>query len=81
MILVNLDFIQFYQLLVKADLTDKQSLMALINDILVICEKRYALMVSRFSNKWDKQIDNNDQIDVLDLTGPSSEYFLDQSYK
>lgn len=82
MTLINLDSIQFYQLPVKTDLTDKRSSMASVNeDIHVICEERNALKVSRSSNEWDERIDKNDQIEVLDLTGPSSEDPLDPSYK
>ena len=81
MTLVNLDSIQFYQLPVKADLADKRSSMTSVNDVPVICEERYAPTVSRSSNGWDERIDNNDQIEVLDLTDPSSEDPLDLSYK
>lgn len=78
---VNLDSIQFYQLPVKADLADKRSSMASVNNVPVVCEERYAPTVSRSNNEWDERIDNNDQIEVLDLTGPSSEDPLDLSYK
>ena len=50
MILINLDLIQFYQLFIKAYLINKQSAMALVNDIFIICEERYTFKVSRFSN-------------------------------
>lgn len=49
--LINLDSIQFYEFPVKADLADKQSLMASVNDVPVFCEERYAPNVSRSSNK------------------------------
>lgn len=81
MTLINLDSIQFYQLPVKADLADKRSSMTSINDDSAVCEKRYAPTVSRSSNKWDERIDNNDLIEVLDLTGPSSQDPFDLSYK
>ena len=55
--------------------------MASVNDVLVVCEKRYAPTVSRSSNGWDERIDNNDQIEVLDLIDPSSEDPLDLFYK
>ena len=81
MTLINLNFIQFYQLLVKADLADKRSSKTSVNDVFVVCEEKYAPTVSRSNNEWDERIDNNDQIEVLDLAGPSSEDPLDLFYK
>lgn len=81
MTLISLNFIQFYQFSVKTGLTDKRSSMASINDVSVVCEKRYALTISEFNNEWNQQIDNNDLIEVLDLTGPSSENLFDLFYK
>lgn len=81
MTLINLDFVQFYQLPVKTDLADKRLSMASVNDVSVVCEERYAPTVSRSSNEWDERIDNNDLIEVIDLTDPSSEDPLDLSYK
>lgn len=52
MTLVNLDSIQFYQLPIKADLADKQSSMASVNDVLVVCKERYAPTVSRSIARW-----------------------------
>ena len=70
MTLINLDSIQFYQLPVKADLADKQSSMASVNDVPVIYKERHAPKISRSINEWDERIDNNDQIEVLGLTWP-----------
>ena len=81
MTLINLDSIQFYRPPVKADLADKRSSMASVNDVSVVCEKRYAPTVSRSSNEWNERINNNDLIEVLDLIGPSLEDSLDLSYK
>lgn len=81
MTLINLNSIPFYQLPVKVDLANKWSLEVSINDIPVICEERYTPTVSRSSNEWDEQIDNNDQIEVFDLAGPLSENPLNLFYK
>lgn len=54
MILVNLNPIQFYQLSIKADLADKQSSIAFVDDVSIICEKRYAFIVFRSYNRYIK---------------------------
>lgn len=38
-------------------------------------------MISRSSNGWNKQIDNNNQIEIFDLTSTLLENSLNQSYK
>ena len=81
MTLINLNFIQFYQVFVKVGLTDKQSSMTSINDVFVVCEKRYALTVSKSNNEWNERIDNNDLIEIFDLIDLSSENFFDLFYK
>lgn len=81
MTLINLNFIQFYQLLVKVDLIDKRSSMTSINDVFVVCEKKYILTISKFNNGWNEQIDNNDLIEIFDLIDSSSKNFIDLFYK
>ncbi len=51
MILIDLNFIQFYKDFVKVDLTDKRSSMTLPDDISVIRREKYTSTTSRFSSK------------------------------
>lgn len=62
-------------------MADKQSSMASVNDVSIVCEEKYAPKVSRSSNGWDEQIDNNNQIKIFDLTGSSLEDPLNLFYK
>ena len=81
MTLINLDFIQFYRSFIKIDLTDKQLSMASINDVFVVYEKKYVFTIFRFSNEWNKQIDNNDLIEIFDLINSSLKNSFDLFYK
>lgn len=81
MSLINLNFIQFYRLLVKVDLIDKRSSTTSIDDVFVICENKYALMISRSNNEWNERIDNNNLMKIFDLIDSSSENPFNLFYK
>lgn len=68
MTLIDLNFIQFYQSLIKVNWANKTPSMTSVSDVLIICEKRYAATVSRFSSEWGKQLNDYDLTEVLDLT-------------
>lgn len=68
MTLIDLNFIQFYQSLIKVNWADKTLLITSVSDVLIICEKRYAATVSKFSNKWDEQLNDYNLTEVLNLT-------------
>ena len=75
--LINLNFIQFYQSLIKVDLIDKRLLITSIDDVLVICEKGYIFTVSRFNGGWGELFNDYNLIEVLEFTSSSTKDSLD----
>lgn len=69
MTLINLNFIQFYQLLIKTDLIDKGLFMFSLNDVFVVCEEGYTSTISRFNDEWGELFNDYELIKVLDSIG------------
>lgn len=51
MTLINLNFIQFYQSFIKADLVNKKPSIMSIDNVFIICEERYAFRVLKFNDE------------------------------
>ncbi len=82
MILIDLDSIQFYYPLTKADLAGKRPSIASISNIPVIYKEGYTPTVSRSNGGWGGLLNDYDLIEVLESTGSSSKDPLDLlSYK
>lgn len=62
-----MNFIYFYQSLNKVDLIGKKLLITFINNIFIICEKRYIFIIFKFNNECDRLFNNYDLIEVLNL--------------
>lgn len=81
MTLINLDFIQFYQTLTKADLAGKKLSITSIDDIVVIYEEKNASKVSRSSGEWGRRLNNYDLIEVSNSIDSSLKDSSDLFYK
>ena len=83
MTLINLNFIQFYQPLVKADLTNKRLSITSIDNVFVICEEGHTSTISRFNDEWNESLNDYDLIEVLNSTdsGDKEKYESFPSFK
>ena len=77
MTLINLNFIQFYQSFIKADLVNKKPSIMSIDNVFIICEERYAFRVLKFNDEWSESLNNFDLSEILDSIDSSSTNILD----
>ena len=75
--MINLDFIQFYQLFIKADLIIKELFIISINNTFVIYGQKYISRVSRFNGGWNRLLSDYNLIEIFNLIGSSSTDSLD----
>ena len=71
MTFIDLDSIQFYQPLAKANLAGKRTPMASNSGLPVTCGEKSTPTVAKPGGGWDGRLDDCDLIEVLDLTGMS----------
>lgn len=66
--LIDLDSVELYQTPAKADLAGERLLMASIGNIPVVYGEENTHTVPGRNGGWDRQLDQYDVIEVLDLT-------------
>ena len=70
-ILINLDFIQFYQFSIKTDLIDKKLSIMSIDDISIICKKGHIFIVHKSNDGWNKLFNNYNLIEIFNSINSS----------